>query len=226
LIQEAEGGTLFLDEIDCLPPRAQVKLLRFIQEKEYKQLGSSKVRRADVRLIAASNTDLGQQIRQGRFRQDLYYRLNVIPLALPPLRRREQDISLLARHFLEKYALEHRKGFRDLSPEAHRKLAAHDWPGNVRELENIIQRAVILSKTVTLRDTDIDLPSPAPANGKVMSFQEAKGRFIRTYIADLLQNHQGNITRAAQSANKNRRAFWELMRKYGVSADNYKFQQH
>lgn len=222
LIQEAQGGTLFLDEIDCLPHRAQVKLVRFIQEKEYKQLGSGKLCRADVRLIAASNADLEQQIQNGRFRQDLYYRLNVIPLLLPPLRRRKQDISLLARHFLQKYAFEHRKGFRDLSPEALQKINAYHWPGNVRELENIIQRAVILSKTVTLRDTDIDLPDPAPAAGKVLSFQEAKSRFIRTYIADLLQNHHGNITRAAQSAHKDRRAFWELMRRYGVSADEFR----
>ena len=226
LICEADSGTLFLDEVDCLHARAQVKLLRFIQEKEFKKLGSSKTRTADVRVIAAANTNLEQATKKGLFRQDLYYRLNVIPISLPPLRRRKDDIPVLAQHFLQKYAFEYGKGFKDISGEALEKLVAHDWPGNIRELENVVQRAVILSKNITLRASDIDLPSAKVDCGNVTSFQEAKNRFIRTYIVQLLEHHQGNISRAAKDAQKNRRAFWELMRKYDISAANYKTYHH
>lgn len=222
LIGEAEGGTLFLDDVDCLPARAQSKLLRFVQEKEYKPLGSSKIRSADVRLIAATNANLEQEIEKGVFRQDLYFRLMVVPIVLPPLRRRKQDIPALAIHFLEKYAFEHRKGFKELSSEALEKLVSHDWPGNIRELENTVQRAVILSKAVVLDAADIDLPPSRADFGNVMSFQEAKKRFIRTYITEMLENHAGNISRAARAAHKNRRAFWELMRKHDISAERFK----
>lgn len=222
LVGEAEGGTLFLDEIDSLPARAQAKLLRFIQEKEYKPLGSSKVRPADVRLIAATNANLEREVEKGVFRRDLYFRLMVVPIVLPPLRRRKRDIPALACHFLEKYAFEHRKGFKEFSPEALDKLVSHDWPGNIRELENTVQRAVILSKSVVLDAADIDLPPANAGLGNVMSFQEAKNRFIRTYITELLENHEGNISRAARAARKNRRAFWELMRKHDISAERFK----
>ncbi len=205
-----------------MPARAQSKLLRFVQEKEYKPLGSSKIRSADVRLIAATNANLEQEIEKGVFRQDLYFRLMVVPIVLPALRRRKQDIPALASHFLEKYAFEHRKGFKELSSEALEKLVSHDWPGNIRELENTVQRAVILSKAVVLDAADIDLPPSRADFGNVMSFQEAKKRFIRTYITEMLENHAGNISRAARAAHKNRRAFWELMRKHDISAERFK----
>ena len=145
LIAEAEGGTIFLDEIDCLPLAAQVKLLRFLQEKEYRPLGSKKMKKADVRLLAAMNIDPQEAVAAGRLRQDLYYRLNVIPLVIPPLRERREDIPLLARHFLLKYAVQFNKPMADFSAEAMQLLQLYDWPGNVRELEHHVERAVVLS---------------------------------------------------------------------------------
>ncbi len=225
LIHEAEGGTLFLDEIDCLPLLAQVKLLRFLQERQYRPLGSAKTQEADVRVIAATNIDLGEAIRAGRLRQDLYYRLNILPLTLPPLRERREDIPLLARHFLAKYAAEFNKQVTDFSPDAIPALVLYEWPGNVRELEHIVERAVVLSEQAVIRKADIVLPhmeTPACQD----SFQEAKAkviaRFEKTYIQDLLRAYQGNITRAAQAARKNRRAFWQLLRKHRIDVDSFK----
>lgn len=228
MIDEANGGTLFLDEIDCLPTTAQVKLLRFLQKKEYRSLGSSKTNHADVRVIAASNADLREAIKSGRMRQDLYYRLNVLPLHLPPLRDRREDIALLARHFLAKYALEFDKAVRDISRGALRKLTQYDWPGNVRELENLIERTVALSESRIISEADLDLPQ---ANVPVvvalpLSFQEAKAKciaeFERDYIQELLRLHLGNITRAARAAQKDRRAFWQLIRKHRLDTHSFK----
>lgn len=218
LIHEANGGTLFLDEIDCLPPQAQVKLLRFLQDKEYRQLGSTKMHYADVRVIVASNIDLAQAMSEGKFRPDLYYRLNIIPLCLPPLHDRKGDIPLLARHFLDKYALEFHKPVRDFKAEAMQKLIIYEWPGNVRELENVIERALIFSSQPVLQPSDIQIALPEPVAPE--SFRTAKAKaveqFERKYIQSLLLANQGNITRAAQAAAKNRRAFWELIRKYKI----------
>lgn len=220
LIQEADGGTLFLDEIGCLSLPAQAKLLRFLQEKEYKPLGSPKVRQGDIRIIAAANTDLEAGVKEGKFRQDLYYRLNIIPLKLPPLRERREDIPLLACHFLARYANEFNKPVTNFSLNAMQALMLYDWPGNVRELEHTIQRAVVLSKQTTLQKADIVLPHLESTPHEV-SFQEAKTKVIeqfeKAYIQELLVTHGGNITKAAQAAKKNRRAFWQLMRKYGIT---------
>ncbi|MDR4509450.1 MAG: sigma-54 dependent transcriptional regulator [Candidatus Brocadiaceae bacterium] len=225
LIQEAEGGTLFLDEIDCLPLLAQVKLLRFLQEKEYRPLGSTKICRVDVRIIAATNICLEEAVEAGTFRQDLYYRLNIIPLMLPPLRERRDDILLLAGHFLSKYAAEYDKPTTGFSPDAIRILLLYDWPGNVRELEHVIERAIVLSNERIIRNVDMHI-SCAEKNVTQESFQEAKAKVIaqfeRRYISGLLLAHQGNITRAAQFAQKNRRAFWQLIRKYRIDPRAFK----
>ena len=224
LIEEAEGGTLFLDEIDCLPLTAQVKLLRFLQEKEYRRLGSSRVRHADVRVIAASNATLEEAVKQGHLRQDLYYRLNVVSLLLPPLRERRADIPFLANHFLAKYSDEFQEEPKTLSAEAQKKLTFYDWPGNVRELEHAIERAVMFSETSCIGEADIQLPSQALEPEE--SFQEAKAKFVerfeRDYIQKLLLSYNGNISRAAQSARKNRRAFWELIRKHHIDVHSFK----
>jgi len=225
LICEADGGTLFLDEIDSLPTPAQVKLLRFLQEKEYRPLGSTKARKADVRVIAAGNSDLEEARRTGRLRQDLYYRLNVIPLRLPPLRERREDIPLLARHFLLKYADAFGRSSPSFSPDALESLSRYDWPGNVRELEHLIERAVALAEWPIIRGSDLDLPTrilPPPPS----TFREAKAQcvsqFERGYIQQLLQIHHGNIAKAAQAAKKNRRAFWELIRKHRIDTQSFK----
>jgi len=225
LIHEADGGTLFLDEIDSLPPLAQVKLLRFLQEKEYRPLGSVKTHLADVRIISATNVHLEVAAREGRFRQDLYYRLNVIPLTLPPLRERREDIPLLAHHFLAKYAAELNKRAMDFSSDAMQLLMLYEWPGNVRELEHVVQRAVVLSGQGVIQKDHIHLPN-LETIARQESFQEAKAKVIeqfeKTYIRELLLAHQGNITKAAQAAKKNRRAFWQLMRKHQIDVQNFK----
>jgi len=223
LAQEADGGTLFLDEIDCLPLMAQVKLLRFLQEKEFRSLGSTKTSRANVRIIAATNANCEEAVESGRLRRDLYYRLNVIPLTLPSLRERGEDVLLLARHFLVKHATELNKQIAGFSPGAVRKLYFYEWPGNVRELEHVIMRAVVLSDHAIIRGDDITLLEHVDPT-RSESFQEAKDRtvadFERTYISSLLLKSHGNISEAARLARKNRRAFWELIRKHHISVSS------
>jgi DNA-binding NtrC family response regulator len=220
LIQEADGGTLFLDEIDCLPLLSQVKLLRFLQEKEFRSLGSTKICEADVRIIAATNADCEEALRTGKLRRDLYYRLNVIPLNLPSLRQRGEDVLLLARYFLVKHATRLNKPIVGFSTSAMRKLYFYEWPGNVRELEHIIMRAVVLSGDEVIRADDITLLDQVDPAGSE-SFQEAKDRIVaefeKTYIRSLLLKCSGNISEAARLAHKNRRAFWELIRKHHIS---------
>jgi two-component system response regulator GlrR len=225
LIDEANGGTLFLDEIDCLPLMAQVKLLRFLQEKEYRPLGATKTAKADLRVIAATNANCEAAVREGRLRQDLYYRLNVIQLKLPMLRDRREDIPLLAHHFLNKYASEFNKQVMGFSPDAIRKLILYEWPGNIRELEHVIMRALVFSTrpiisaaTIAISETE-SLPVPE-------SFQEAKNRMVeqfeKTYIKGLLLSNHCNISKSAKAAQKNRRAFWELIRKHHISVQGLK----
>jgi len=225
LIQEADGGTLFLDEVDCLPLLAQVKLLRFLQEKEYRPLGSAKTCRVDVRVIAATNCDPEEAVDSGKLRQDLYYRLNIIPLVLPPLRDRREDIPLLARHFLAKYSAEFDKSVMDFSAETMRRLVSYDWPGNVRELEHVVVRAVVLCTQTHIRDVDISLPLRAAASAQE-SFQGAKSRVIaefeKSYVERALLMSHGNISRAARAAQKSRRAFWELIRKHHIDVKTLK----
>ena len=223
LIEEAEGGTVFLDEIDCLPPAAQVKLLRFLQEKEYRPLGSKKMKKADIRLLAAMNIDLQEAVAEGKLRRDLYYRLNVIPLTIPPLRERRDDIPLLAHHFLEKYSVQLNKTITDFSAEAIQQFQLYDWPGNVRELEHYVERAVVLSEGRIINAKDVILPVESDVQE---SFHDAKSKMVaafeKTYIERLLLAHHGNISHAARAAQKNRRAFWELVRKHQIDVENFK----
>jgi len=225
LIEEANGGTLFLDEIDCLPVHAQVKLLRFLQEKEYRPLGSSRMKRADVRVIAASNLNLEEAVDTGKVRQDLFYRINIISLTLPPLRDRREDIPLLARHFLAKYSREFDSQVRDFSEEAMDMLMIYSWPGNVRELEHAVERAVVLCNKPSIQASDIIL-SNQTRNGKRESLREAKAkeieRFEKNYIQGVLSACRGNISRAARISQKNRRAFWQLIQKYRIDVSRFK----
>jgi len=224
LVEEANGGTLFLDEIDCLPAFAQVKLLRFLQEKEYRPLGSARMRQADVRVIAASNVDLEEAVENGKVRQDLFYRLNIISLTLPPLRERLEDIPLLARHFLEKYSREMNKETSVLQSDALQILMSHGWPGNVRELEHTIERATVLCTGTSIRGPDLILASTSITRGQ--SLQEAKAtqiaRFEKSYIQGLLRASSGNISKAARIAQKNRRAFWQLIQKHQIDVESFK----
>lgn len=220
IVPSADGGTLFLDEVDTLPLGAQVKLLRFLQSKEYRQVGGVRLLRADVRIVAASNADPAEAVRTGRLRSDLYYRLNVMTLRLPPLRSRREDVPLLARHFMERFARENGKDLTGLTGTALQRLAAHDWPGNIRELENVMERAVIVARDTRIRAEDIQLNGTEEGE-VVASFKAQKARavanFERAYVRELLSAHDGNISRAARAAQKNRRAFWELIRKHRLT---------
>jgi DNA-binding NtrC family response regulator len=224
LIHEAEQGTLFLDEVNSMPLFAQVKLLRFLQSKEYRRLGSTKALNGDVRIVTASNADLEGELAAGTLRRDLYYRLNVVPIVLPPLRARGNDIILLARHFLAQYAAKLNSPVVDFSPEAERKLLLYSWPGNVRELEHVIQRVMILCAEKTIREDHIVLPSETSPSQ--LSFQEMKANVISefesTYIRSLLTVYRGNITKAAQAAQKERRTFWELVRKHNIDVQKFR----
>jgi two-component system, NtrC family, response regulator GlrR len=221
ILKEADGGTLFLDEVDCLPPFAQVKFLRFLQDGQFRPLGSVSACSADVRLVTASNANFKDLLESGRLRKDLYYRLNVLSMQLPPLREREGDIVVLARYFLVKYANKFEVQVRDFSTAALQKLLNYSWPGNVRELENVIQRAVVLADRATISPDDIRIED-RDIKLQDQNFQQLKAKaidqFEQSYVRRLLSMHDGNITRAAQAAGKDRRAFWELMRKHNITA--------
>ena len=219
LIRQSEGGTLFLDEIDCLTPQAQVKLLRFLQDGEYRSVGSEQIRHANIRVIAAANADFTQLLRSGKFREDLFYRLSVLTLTIPPLRERPGDILLLTRDFLEKQAAITNTRPKNISLAALNRLLVHPWPGNVRELQNVLMRAIVLSDRCEIELSDLNLPD----NGLAVedqSFQTMKSRvvwqFEHDFLTSVLHAHRGNITRAALAAKKNRRAFWQLLRKHDL----------
>jgi DNA-binding NtrC family response regulator len=217
LLREASGGSLFLDEIESLPLPMQCKLLRFLQEKEYRPLGSAKSRHADVRVIAAANKSLEETVRAGRFRQDLYYRLNVLSLVMPPLRDRREDIPLLARHFVDQYAAEFSRPARALSEAAIKRLLNHSWPGNARELENTIERAVLLCDTPQIEVQHIELSAsePEPAT---LSYRARKEMMIakweRQELTKALTLSRGNVSAAAKSEGKDPGAFRALLRKH------------
>lgn len=220
LIHDAEGGTLFLDEIDSLPLLMQVKFLRFLQDHEYRPLGGRTVCRGSVRIIAASNADLAATVRAGKFRADLFYRLNILSLKLPALRERRDDIPLLARYFLANYAKEFALPAKEFSPEALQKLLAYDWPGNIRELENLVERAIVYSGKSTISGEDINLPEtvfPASEPSFKLLKAQAIAEFETAYVRRMLSLKDGNISEAARAAKKNRRAFWQLMRKHDIA---------
>lgn len=238
LFELADKGTLFLDEVGDLSLAAQVKLLRALQEGELKRVGSNETRVVDVRVVAATNVDLAEKIAAGRFREDLYYRLNVIAIELPPLRERRDDIPILAQHFLRKFARKSGKELRRLSPEALAALNAFSWPGNVRQLENAIERAVVLARgdELTVEDLpdtmgersnaarpadtgdSIDLVARALAD---VPYAEAKRRvvrdFDRAYAQHLLERSKGNVSEAARLAGLDRSNFRRVLRKHGDS---------
>ena len=214
----AEGGTIFLDEVDALSLSAQAKLLRYLQDRTYRPLGSDRTIHSDVNVIAASNRDLETAVREKRFRQDLFFRLNVLRLQLPSLRERKGDVPLLARYFLGSF--HYRKV---LSPAAVCKLKNYDWPGNVRELHNVIQRAAIATDDVHILPSHIEVPGvldpevPPPLPPFRAARAETLSAFERTYVGELLRKYDGNVTRAAREAGKERRAFGKLAKKYGLS---------
>jgi len=226
LVETADGGTLFLDEIGELPPSLQVKLLRLIQEKTLRRVGGNHDARVDVRIVAATNRDLRAEAQAGRFREDLYYRLNVIQIALPPLRERMEDVPVLVQHFLEKFRRELGKEVTDVSPAAMEKILAHAFPGNVRELENLIERAVALSRGPTLGVEVLPAsvleksgpgrpqPSPAPAPGA--NLDEILASYERGLLSDALHRAGGVKKRAARLLGISFRSFRYRLEKLGL----------
>jgi len=214
-IELAQGGTLLLDEIGELPLALQVKLLRFLQARQIERVGGRTTIAVDVRVLAATHVDLSQAIQDGRFREDLYYRLNVVEIVVPPLRERGEDILGLARAFLHRYAAESQRKISSYEPSALTTLTAYRWPGNVRELENRIQRAVIMAAGPLLTPADLGLPTPdAPATPQTL--QEARAVIEADLIRQALARHHGNITHTAAELGLSRPTLRELMRKYDL----------
>lgn len=222
LFQVATGGTLLLDEIGEMPPHLQTKLLRAIEEKKVTSVGADRPVDIDVRFIATTNKDLQVEVERGTFRRDLFYRLSVMPIRVPALRERPEDIALLAEHFLEQANRRSKKSVRAIVPESLQALVRYPWPGNVRELENVIERAVIVSTGDVLVDVERFL-APGGAQAPVdlsLPFREAKARvveeFERTYVAGLLDAHGGKLTAAAKHADMDPKNFSEKMARYGL----------
>ena len=221
LFKAADGGTLLLDEIGDMPPALQVKLLRVLQERVVRPLGSSQSLPVDVRIISATHRDLDQAMGEGQFRADLYYRLNVVTLTLPPLSERREDIALLANHFLVKLADKYKKRLSGFAPEALIALTTSAWPGNVRQLYNVVEQVCALSTTplVPLALVQRALRSPS---AQVLTLAEARQRFERDYLVGLLKLTDGNAADAARLADRNRTEFYRLMQKHGLTPGLFK----
>ena len=216
LVEVADQGTLFLDEIGEMPVGLQAKLLRFLDSGEFRRVGGNQALRVDVRLIAATNKDLSAAIKNGAFREDLYYRLNVINIAIPPLRERKDDIPALARHFLALYAKKFGKAAAEISSDALEALAGYEWPGNVRELENVMERAVILCDSGTIEAADLSVPAGAivDALGTNPSLEEME----KNYILRVLREASNNQSKASQLLGIDRKTLYLKLKKYGISA--------
>jgi len=227
--EQADTGTVFLDEIGDVPPSIQVKLLRILQEREFERLGSNKTRHIDVRVIAATNQDLRAALEQGTFREDLYYRLNVVPISIIPLRERMQDIPFLAEHFLSKYSAETGNKVQTITPAAMSKLMTYHWPGNVRELENVIERSLVMCTGDRLDAADIkmdNMPRPRSAGGE---FALPAGMTLDQYeqeiIREALKRADGNKSQAARSLGLTRNALRYRLTQMGLEPDEGQTQE-
>jgi transcriptional regulator with PAS, ATPase and Fis domain len=217
LIESAAGGTLFLDEIGDLPIELQANLLRFLQEGLINRVGSSQSISVDVRVIAASHMDLEQAVKSGHFREDLLYRLNVLPLMVPPLRERKNDLELLSNHFFEVFSHDKSPRLTGFNNRALNAIRAYDWPGNVRELINRIRRAMVMSEGRMITPDDLGLPEQALARtGEAL--EDARIRAERDAISDCLLGSGNNISRAARDLGVSRMTLYRLMEKHGVNA--------
>ncbi len=238
LFLEAEGSTILLDEIADIPVNLQTKLLRVLQEKEIQPLGQTRTIKVDVRVLASTNQDLEEKIAKGEFREDLYYRLNVMTVVLPSLAERKGDIPLLAQHFLRIYAKEYSRNDMSFSPEALQWLINHPWPGNVRELQNSINRAVLLAPDSVLTPSDFSgyekpginekfgTPADSPCYDNQLSYKQAKLAVVNTfsisYLTDYLHATGGNVSAAAKKSGMERQAFQRLLRRYSIHADDFR----
>ncbi|BEP44758.1 MULTISPECIES: sigma 54-interacting transcriptional regulator [Variovorax] len=221
LFQQADGGTLLLDEIGDMPPALQVKLLRVLQERAVRPLGASQSIQVDVRIVSATHRDLDAAMEAGQFREDLYYRLNVVTLTLPPLSARREDIPLLANHFLQRLSTKYGKRLSGFAPEALKALTMAAWPGNVRQLYNVVEQVCALSSSPLIPLALVQRALRVPTV-EVQTYAEAKQRFERDYLVGLLKLTDGNVADAARLADRNRTEFYRLLQKHELTPGHFK----
>lgn len=210
----ADGGSLFMDEIANVPPAQQARLLRVLETGEFERVGSSKTRRVDVRIVSATNADIQEAVKEGRFRQDLLFRLNTVEIPLPPLRERGDDIPVLAEHFLDQHRSHYRKDISGFSRQAMGRLLEHAWPGNVRELSHVVERSVLMARADEIQPIDLGLQTQSDESGSIedMTLDEAE----RLLIGKALERHGGNVSDAAKSLGLSRSALYRRLEKYGL----------
>ncbi len=221
LFSQAEKGSLLLDEISEMPLTMQVKLLRVLQEKEFYPLGAEKQMKIDTRIIAASNKNISAEVEKGNFREDLFYRIHVIPIKLPPLRERKESIPLLSKHFLKIYSRKIKKKIRGFSQSSIQKMILYSWPGNVRELENTIECAVAMATKDVITD-DLILQTQSIEQEGLAPLKDAKENFEKNYIVQLIELTQGNVSQAAKLAGKYRADLYDLLRKYNIKPSDFR----
>ena len=222
VFEEAQGGTLFLDEIGELSTTSQVKLLRVLQEEEVRRLGETRDRKVDVRVIAATNKELKKEMEEKRFREDLYHRISVLPIPLPPLRERREDIPLLVDHYVRLFNRELGHSIKGFTPRALERLKAYPWPGNVRELENRVKQTMVMAKGDQIGTEALECFSGPSGTAHFPTFREAKVEFERNYVTRALQMTDGRVAAAARLAGKDRKDFYELMKKHRIDPDEYR----
>jgi DNA-binding NtrC family response regulator len=210
----ADGGTLFLDEIANVPLNLQPKLLRVLETGDFERVGSSRTRRVNVRILSATNSNLGEEVGAGRFRQDLLFRLNTIEIDLPPLRDRREDIPALAAHFLKLHTTRYRKDISGFDVQTLQALLAHRWPGNIRELDHAVERAVLMADRTTIRSADLGLRSDPDAGARIedMSLEDVEGFLVKKAMA----RSEGNVSQAAKALGLSRSALYRRLQRYGL----------
>jgi two-component system response regulator GlrR len=227
LLRAAQGGTVLLDEIGDMPLPLQAKLLRVLQERTVRPVGGARELPVDVRVIAATHRDLGALIGEGKFREDLFYRLNVVRLTLPPLEARRDDVPLLAQHFLRQIATRYQSGATTFSADALERLTAAPWPGNVRQLFNVVEQCVVLADTPVISEALVvralqSSPAGAELPAGIPSLADARAQFERDYLVQLLKLTEGNITQAARLAQRNRTEFYRLIERHGLTGELFR----
>ena len=221
LFQAAEGGTLLLDEVGDMPMRLQVKLLRVLQENQVRPVGSTEALQVDVRVISATHRNLQTLLREGKFREDLYYRLNVVNIKIPTLDDRREDIPLLVANFLQLIAREADQERKVYAPEAVEMLVTAEWPGNIRQLYNVVRQNVALSRSPVI-SAELVQQSLGEHGGKLASFTDARDEFTRNYLTQILQITMGNVSQAARLAKRNRTDFYKLLARHELNPDQFK----
>ena len=221
LFAQADGGTIFLDEISEMSESMQAKLLRVLQEKEFHPLGAEKSIKVDVKIIAATNKNLEDEVKSRNFREDLFYRIHVIPVYIPPLRERKEDIPFLVDHFMKKFAGNMKKEIKGISTPALQKLFSYEWPGNVRELENSVEYAVAMT-TGDIIGEDLILQTKTVEQGELKPLKEAKNEFEKKYISNLISLTRGNVSKASRLAGKYRSDFYDLLKKHNLKIADFK----